>query len=99
MDAGKKEDGAQGSARQSPSASLVLGRLAGATVAVLVAASVFVTAALAGVPGPSALQRSVLAAVLLWFVTGLFVRGLFAVVLEDWRRKRRERKDSSGAPT
>jgi len=93
------QDSAQGKKAKKapkplPTAPVLLGKLAGATVALPAAAGVFLMAATAGVPLDAAIKRCVVTGVVLWLITSLGIRCLFGFVIRDWRLKRN--KQSTG---
>ena len=69
------------------SGAKALGKLAGAGVSIPTAAVVFTVAGLAGVPATTAVTRSLIAAIVMWFLVGLSTRFLFTFVLHDWRKR------------
>ena len=63
------------------------GRAAGAGVAIPTAALVFLVAAFAGVPASTAVTRSLLVGLCMWFGVGLAIRLIFSFVIHDWRQR------------
>ncbi len=88
----------QGKERAPASGAQVLGRLAGAGMALPTMAVAYLVAVLAGVPGPTAVVRSLVSALVMWVFVALMVRLLFGVLLEDWKKARssRSRREVEG---
>lgn len=82
----------KGKERRPESGARVIGKLCGAGTALPTMAATYLVAVTAGVPGPTAVGRSLLAALLMWFFVSLSVRLLVGALLDDWKKAKRSRR-------